>query len=67
MKDYNCKIQSADLPGLPSSLTARSHLPLTAFIFRSSGSYDLSTKKYVYYFIFIDKHILFIALYGHKI
>lgn len=47
-EDFGCETQSADQPGLPSSLTAQSHLLFTAFIFRSSGSYDLGTKNCVY-------------------
>lgn len=52
--DYNFKIQFLELPGPPSSLTTQSQLLLTAFIFSSLGSYDLSTKKYVFTTLLIN-------------
>lgn len=52
--DYNFKIQFLELPGPPSSLTTQSQLLLTAFIFSSSGSYDLSIKKYVFTTLLIN-------------
>lgn len=66
--DYNFKTEFPDLPAPPSSLiTTQNQLLLTAFIFSSSDSYDLTTKKKCVHHFINKHHILFIAPYGSKI